>query len=72
MKIEVYHCTADDDDAENILIGEGFLKLTGQDLKNNTSKVIKVVLTSKMSTKMKATLNVKFAVSSVKRAKRRD
>ena len=46
--------------------------MSAQDLKNNSSKIIKVVLTSKMSTKMKATLNIKFAISSNKRIKRKD
>lgn len=61
LKVEVYHCSADDEDAENILIGEGELNLHPADLKS-TPKIIKVILHSTMTSRNKAALNLKVAV----------
>lgn len=61
LKIEVYHCTSEDEDAENILIGSGYAKINPSEL-TSSDKIFKVVINSAMFTKSKATLNIKVGL----------
>ena len=71
LRVEVYHCTAEDDDAENILIGEGHINVNIAELKRSP-KIIKVTLNSLMSRNMKGTLNIKVGLSNEKRQRSND
>lgn len=42
------------------------------ELRNNSSKIVKVVLSSVMSNRMKASLSIKIGISDVIRSRRRD
>ena len=58
----MYHCSIDDDDAENILIGSGTLVVPVAEVRH-APKVMKCLITSAMSSKKKASINIKIGVS---------